>query len=253
MRVAVHVKPYPDPSRRIAAHGHLQWLHGLGADVRLPVEHEGTPARLVLEHLPGRHAAPADLISVADALGRLHGTAYVKDLHAARLDCDHDTTDGLTIPSFQAGREHVLMHYPVDHGRPVAFYKDTNLRNVVVSESGPALVDFDDLTLAPFGYDLAKLIVSLAMTHGRLKPAHVAAALTAYVSAVQRTSGPANACTTDELRRYAELHHLLTVRYLRRNGYRHTWTDVRPWPTPPPTQKELSDVGRHRSVPRPPR
>jgi hypothetical protein len=207
---------------------------------------------LVLEHLPGRHAAPADLISVADALGRLHGTAHFKELHTSRLGCDHHTTTGLTIPSFLTGREHVLKHFDVSPDRPVAFYKDTNLRNVVVSDSGPALVDFDDLTLAPFGYDLAKLIVSLAMTHGRLESAHVTAALTAYVYAVERSGGPANACSVDELRRFTELHHLLTAQYLRRNGYRHAWTDVRSWPAPPPTQMELPDDGRHRTLPRPP-
>jgi hypothetical protein len=235
MRAAVHVKPYPNPSRRIAAQRHLEWLRSLGADVRLPIEHEGTFASLVLEHLPGRHAAPADLINVAEALGRLHGTAHVRELHASQLDRDHHTTTGLTIPAFHTGREHVLQQ-DADPDLPVAFYKDTNLRNVVVSESGPALVDFDDLTLAPFGYDLAKLIVSLAMTHGRLEPAHVAAALSAYVSAVERSGGPVSACAVDELRRYAEIHHLLTVRYLRCNGYRHSWTDVRPWPAPPSTE-----------------
>jgi hypothetical protein len=72
------------------------------------------------------------------------------------------------------------------------------------------------------------------MTHGRLEQAHATAALTAYLSAVERTGGPATACTVEELRRYAEIHHLLTVRYLHRNGYRHAWPDVRPWPAPPP-------------------
>jgi hypothetical protein len=98
MSTAVHVKHYPDPNRRIAAQGHLRWLHGLGADVRLPVEHAGTCARLVLEHLPGRHAALADLITVTDALGRLHGTAYVKELHASRLARDHHTRNGMRLP-----------------------------------------------------------------------------------------------------------------------------------------------------------
>jgi hypothetical protein len=233
MNTAVHVKHYTETIRRNAAHRNLRWLRGLGADVRLPVEHTGTSARMVLEHLPGRHAAPADLITIADALGRLHGTAYVSELHSSRLVRDHHTTNGMTIPAFQTGREHVLQHYGVDPDRPVAFYKDTNLRNVVVSASGPALVDFDDLTLAPFGYDLAKLLVSLAMTHGRLEEAHIVAALTTYLGAVQHNGGPATACTVEELRRYAEIHHLLTIRYLYRNGYRHSWSDVRPWPPPP--------------------
>jgi Ser/Thr protein kinase RdoA (MazF antagonist) len=240
VNAAVHIKPYPDPDRLSAARRHLRWLRSLGTDVRLPIEHPGTPGRLVLEHLPGRHAAPADLITVADALGRLHGTAYTWDLHAARLGHDHVTRDGTKLPGFRTGREHVLAAYRVDDDRPVALYKDSNLRNIVITQSGPALVDFDDLTLAPFGYDLAKLVVSLAMTHGRLEPAHVAAGTAAYTSAAERTGGPANACTLDDLQRYAEIHHLLTARYLYRNGYRHAWPDVRTWPAPP-TDSEGAD------------
>ena len=48
------------------------------------------------------------------------------------------------------------------------------MRNVLVTPSGPALVDFDDLTLAPFGYDLAKLVVSTAMTFGTCRGSHAA-------------------------------------------------------------------------------
>jgi hypothetical protein len=39
--------------------------------------------------------------------------------------------------------------------RPVAFYKDTNPRNILITAAGQ-LITVDDLTLAPFGYDLAK-------------------------------------------------------------------------------------------------
>jgi hypothetical protein len=41
--------------------------------------------------------------------------------------------------------------------------------NILITSIGrPVTVDIDDLTLAPFGYDLVKLVVTLAMTHGRL-------------------------------------------------------------------------------------
>ena len=46
-----------------------------------------------------------------------------------------------------------------------------------MTATGPAIVDFDDLTLAPFGYDLAKLVVSTAMTHGPLPAEAITAAL----------------------------------------------------------------------------
>jgi aminoglycoside/choline kinase family phosphotransferase len=101
------------------------------------------------------------------------------------------------------------------------------LRNILLTDHGVALVDFDDLTLAPFGYDLAKLIVSTGMTYGQLAPSLVADTLTAY-----NTRVGANACTINRLHRYAELHGSLTAPYLHRNGYRYPWPTVRPWPKP---------------------
>jgi hypothetical protein len=43
----------------------------------------------------------------------------------------------------------------------------------------PVTIDFDDLTLVPFCYDLAKLIVTLAMTHGPIPCATITEALRA--------------------------------------------------------------------------
>ncbi|WP_246835242.1 phosphotransferase [Micromonospora sp. MH33] len=51
---------------------------------------------------------------------------------------------------------------------PTAFYKDPNIRNYLVDGEDIAVVDFDDLTLAAFGYDLAGLLVTASMTYGRL-------------------------------------------------------------------------------------
>lgn len=103
----------------------------------------------------------------------------------------------------------------------------------------PALVDFDDLTLAPFGYDLAKLIVSTAMTYGTITPADIHAALDTYHRHVTAAGGPDAACPPPHLAGYAEMHHLLTIRYLHRNGYRHPWPHLRPWanPTTAPTRR----------------
>ncbi|MQY28887.1 hypothetical protein [Nocardia aurantia] len=76
-----------------------------------------------------------------------------------------------------------------------------------------------------------KLVVSAAMTHGRLSAEAVEAALASYND---RTAGHGIHCTIDEFRRYAEIHHHLTAPYLHRHGYHHSWTDVRPWPEPAP-------------------
>ncbi|MBN1172990.1 MAG: phosphotransferase [Micromonosporaceae bacterium] len=232
MNPATYVKRYTDPARGLAARAHLAWLARLGSGVRLPHAHPGAPTLLVLEHLPGRHTEPGDLEAVAATLGRLHGTAYARHLRGARLDQPF-TADGLTIADFHTGRHAVLDELGIDvTGLPVALYKDTNLRNVLITDSGPAMVDFDDLTLAPFGYDLAKLVVSTAMTHGRIPVGEIDAARRAYAANVETTGGLTSACTADQLAAYTEIHHRLTARYLHHHGYQHPWPTVRPWPEP---------------------
>ncbi|WP_239153077.1 phosphotransferase [Virgisporangium aurantiacum] len=230
---AVYVKHYADPARALAAGTHLTWLIQLDSGVRLPDLHRVTANHLILEHLDGWPFQPADLEHAAALLGRLHGTAHTRELHAAHLGRDYTSSTGLTIRRFPAGREHVLSDADPDLvNLPAALYKDCNLRNVVMTAGGPALVDFDDLTLAPFGYDLAKLVVSTAMTHGRLPADQISAALHAYNVDVDDIGTRAAECTRLQLARYAEIHHRLTARYVGRNGYQHLWPTVRPWPAP---------------------
>jgi hypothetical protein len=225
--VNIFVKRYRDPRAAAAAAAHLAWLTSLGTGVRLPALRMLAGPRLVTELLTGHHPRPADLPVVAAALGALHGDAHDRHLHHACLDRPYHI-GGLLIDDFVTPRRTALARQPVPHtGMPAAIYKDTNVRNVLLTEHGVALVDFDDLTLAPFGYDLAKLIVSTAMTYGQPAPGVVANALTAYNAHVG-----ANACAVDHLRYYAELHGGLTAPYLHRNGYRHPWPTVRPWPAP---------------------
>jgi hypothetical protein len=228
-----YVKPYTDPARAQAAQTHLRWFARLRSGVRLPHLYPSADAtQLVLERLEGRSAQPGDLLDIAAVLGRLHGTAHSRHLYAATLDQPFPT-EGLTIPDFAAGRRPVLDKLGIIvSGQPVALYKDANIRNAVITADGPALVDFDDLTLAPFGYDLAKLLVSTSMTHGRLDGRLVEAALHTYNQHVEAAHGPANSCTLTQLTGYAEVHDVLTRRYLHRNGYRNAWPDVRPWPNP---------------------
>ncbi|MEU2616321.1 phosphotransferase [Micromonospora sp. NPDC007271] len=231
MSPAGFVKRYADPARGVAAQAHLRWLQQLGSDVRLPHLHPGTATHLILEHLDGTPPQPRDLPRLAAVLGRLHGTAYARELHAAHLDRPFHSQAGPILPAFHTGRHTVLAQVGVDPtGLPAAFYKDANLRNFIITDTGPAVVDFDDLTLAPFGYDLAKLIVSAAMTYGTLDSHQAEVVVAAYTHHVEITGGPTNSCTFAQLTRYAEMHHLLTARYLHRNGYRHPWPAVRPWP-----------------------
>jgi hypothetical protein len=225
--VNVFVKRYRDPQAAAAAAAHLAWLTDLASGIRLPALRMLAGPRLVIELLAGHQPRLADLPLTAAALGTLHSSAYERHLHHAGLDRPF-WVGGLLINDFVTPRRAALARHPVPcTGLPAAIYKDTNLRNVLLTEQGVALVDFDDLTLAPFGYDLAKLIVSIAMTHGKPAPSLVADTLAAY-----NTRVGTNACTADRLHHYAELHSSLTAPYLHRNGYCHPWPNVRPWPEP---------------------
>lgn len=233
MTSTVFVKHYADHARGVAARAHHGWLDTIAIGVRLPRLFPGTAAHLVTERLTGRHPGPDDLVAVAAALGRMHGHAHATQLHAARLDQPFTSSGGITIADFHTSRRRVLSELGIQP-RPAAtaFYKDANLRNFVLTGDEIAVVDFDDLTLAPFGYDLAKLVVSTAMTHGRLDTAAVDTAVTAYNRWVAATGGPHDACTWTDLACYAEVHHVLTAAYLHRHGYRHAWPTVRPWSAP---------------------
>jgi hypothetical protein len=233
MTTASHTKHYRDPARATAARTHLDWLRSLGSGVRLPALLEQHPGRLRFEHLGEHHPGPHDLPLVADALGQLHAAAH-RHLPGARLDRPYTVSNTLTIPAFTTARRHVLSAplpalLPV---LPAAIYKDANLRNTLLTDTGVALVDFDDLTLAPFGYDLAKLIVSTAMTYGPLPDGVIGMALAAYNRAADVV--PVPACPPPLLRLYTDVHHTLTARYLGRNGYRHDWAQVAPWPAAAP-------------------
>lgn len=232
MTDAQFVKLYPNQERATRAVAHRDWLSGLKSGVRLPALRSATTRELVFEHLGTRHPAADNLPELAQPLGRLHAAAYTRHLHAARLDEPFPTRHGLIISDFVTSRRTALETMPLPAtGLPAALYKDANIRNFLLTEDGVAIVDFDDLTLAPFGYDLAKLVVSTTMTHGQLDPHAVELALDTYNSHTAE-AGRHTTCSMGQLRMYAEFHHLLTVRFLHRNGYRHPWPDVRPWPEP---------------------
>ncbi len=227
------VKSYRDPLRAAAARAHHAWLSSLDSGVRLPALHCAERHLLTFEHLGDGRPGPEHLPELAYTLGLLHAAAYTRHLRTAHPEQALRTSSGLVITDFVSPRRVTLARTHAPYFRlPVALYKDANIRNFVLTDAGPAVVDFDDLTLAPFGFDLAKLVVSTAMTYGYLAAAAIDNALDIY-NVVTAVVGD-TACPPDRLRRYTEFHHLATTRYLHRNGYRHSWPDIRPWPQPEP-------------------
>ncbi|MEV6734836.1 phosphotransferase [Streptomyces sp. NPDC051364] len=233
-------KDYPGPEPAARAAAHHAWLERTG----LPVPHLITlhARALEFEHVPGRHATPGDLPAIARLLGRAHTTAHHRHLSRVHLDHDLVLPDVGVLPSFTAARAARVRQlletgavpdpaFTTDQAvelihsaatEPAAFYKDANPRNFLVTPGEITIVDFDDLTLAPFGYDLAKLLVTTAMTHGPLPAGLTTEALSAY------NDTAAHPCTPERLADWMEIHHILTSPYTGRNGYAHSWHTLRP-------------------------
>ncbi|MCX5317805.1 hypothetical protein [Streptomyces sp. NBC_00154] len=107
---------------------------------------------------------------------------------------------------------------------PTAFYKDSNPRNFIITEAGDVYtVDTDDLTLAPMGYDPAKLIATLVLTYGPLPAPAIDSALRAYNEAAERHDPQLGTTDRERLDDFLALHAVLTAPYAGRNGYRHSW------------------------------
>jgi Ser/Thr protein kinase RdoA (MazF antagonist) len=225
----LYVKRYTDPARCATALANYRWLASLDSGIRMPALRDAGSTHLAFEHLGDRQPGPGQLPVVAEALGTLHATAHTRQLRAAGLDQPFTTANGLRIDDFVTERRHALRQVPLElDGLPATVYKDSNVRNFLLTDDGVAVIDFDDLTLAPFGYDLAKLIVAAAMTHGPLSRAAITAALDTYNTCVVEAVGQAAACPLRRLRAFADMHHVMTAGYLHRNGYRHAWPDVTP-------------------------
>jgi Ser/Thr protein kinase RdoA (MazF antagonist) len=244
-----YLKHYPDQAARLRALGNYVWLAGMKPHVRLPrLMPISEREHLRFEYVEGRHALPEDLRALAAYLGGMHGAAFDRELHRARLRRPYTTGAGHTLPDFpgrrmdavvrelRAGRvlgtrltAHEAQRLITSAVGPATFYKDANPRNFIVTPVGdPVTIDFDDLTLAPFGYDLAKLVVTLAMTHGHIPAADIAAALGAYNTAAARHRQALPSVTWEELMSWAEIHHILTTRYAADGRYRYRWDQTRP-------------------------
>ncbi|MEV5407302.1 phosphotransferase [Thermopolyspora sp. NPDC052614] len=245
MSRTVFTKSYRSPrSARQAAANHA-WLEE-HTPLRQPRLLAVQARRLDFEHVDGRHVIVEDLVTVATLLGEAHAIAWLGGLHRARLDTSYLLPDGHAIPAFVGPRRSALSRHhragtlcgedlaiavgllQTDPDEPAAFYKDSNPRNILITPTGPVIVDPDDLTLAPFGYDLAKLVVTLAMTHGPIHGETISSALAAYNQAVTSNAAKVGCVTPSRLLGHAHLHHLLTSPYLGRGGYRYPWPQVRP-------------------------
>ncbi|HZM74142.1 MAG TPA: phosphotransferase [Candidatus Limnocylindrales bacterium] len=238
--MTLFVKRYDRQEHAHAAVANYAWLASLGSAVVLPELVTATPEAIAFTKLTGFTPSVADLPQLAEAIGIMHRAA-ASALDGARLnqpwqvgswaisDFTESRRDSLCKASQRHGlrtsRIDAILDRTADH--PPAIYKDSNLRNFLMTADGVAVVDFDDLTLAPYGYDLAKLITSLAMTHGPVSKPQIDEALANYNRTVGR-----NACTTEGLAIWAELNWYLTADYLGRNHYVFPWPSVRPWANP---------------------
>ncbi|MFC5821149.1 aminoglycoside phosphotransferase family protein [Nonomuraea harbinensis] len=239
-------KPYATREALEQTIAHHAWLSEHGGPLRLPGIVAVRANGIDFTSVEGRHARSTDAPAVATVLGRAHAAAWKSDLHRALLTTAHPLAGGRELPDFISPRIAALRRHgdagffnahqvaaaqsllAANPAIPVAFYKDTNPRNVLITADGPVMVDFDDLTLAPFGYDLAKLLVTLAMTYGPLPPGTFTTALARYNKPLLDADLPA--IPIGQLLDHAELHHLLTLPYLGKGGYRHPWPTVRPRP-----------------------
>lgn len=227
--MTVFVKRYPDELSCAAARANHTWLEALDSGVRIPRLLAAYTCRLVFEHMKGTRPAVVDLPRIAAALGRLHSAA-TPALAKARLDQEFHTAGGHVIADFVSVRP-VMAAIPETTDAVarigVSIYKDANLRNFLITDADVVILDFDDLTLAPYGYDLAKLLISMAMTFGPVDRCLALAALDHYNGAL----GSAK-CTLEDVAIWAEINWMLTADYLGRNGYHHPWPTIRPWPVP---------------------
>jgi Ser/Thr protein kinase RdoA (MazF antagonist) len=248
-----YLKHYPDPGTRQRALSNYAWLAGLEPLIVLPrllAVPDGE--HLCFEHVKGRHALPQDLPALAAHLGGMHGAAYAGELHQARMHEPYRTRAGHALPGFPGGRidavarelraervpgarltVHQAHELITGADGPAAFYKDANPRNFLITPARVAVtIDFDDLSLAPLGYDLAKLVVTLAMTHGPIPVPGIAAALSAYNAATARHGEALPGVTWEELMSWAEIHYILTIRYAADGRYPYRWDQARPAPRP---------------------
>ncbi|MET7737372.1 phosphotransferase [Streptomyces sp. NPDC005402] len=239
MTLPPFTKHYETLERAAGAVRHYRWIKEHAKPLRQPALHEIGPASLAFERVEGRSVRPDDLPRMAELLGRAHGAAWHSALQSASLGTPHHFNDGTPFDDYLGPRE-IALRRRHEQGYlpnktalyamlgllkgtaqgPLAFYKDSNPRNFIITAPGDIVtVDTDDLSLAPMGYDLAKLIATLHLTYGPLTDQAVNAALCAYNTAAGCYGSRLDATNRERLDDFLALHAVLTAPYVGRNGY----------------------------------
>ncbi|MDI5971082.1 phosphotransferase [Streptomyces sp. SL13] len=244
MTPASYTKHYTSAERCQQAVRNYLWLTRHATPIRLPALQAIGFNSLVFEFVEGRHVEPSDLLRLAAHLGDVHGATWLNTLHRARLDAAHVPGQGLEFADYCSSRRralaarHAAGFLPtaadLDAAQallartasgPVAFYKDANPRNFLITADSIVTIDVDDLTLAPFGYDLAKLIVTLTMTYGPLPARTVREALDQYNRTASGHHEALGRTDMGHLTACMRLHDILTAPYVGRGGYQHRASD----------------------------
>jgi Ser/Thr protein kinase RdoA (MazF antagonist) len=236
-------KHYTAPERAAGALRHYWWMCQHVQPLRQPALLSTDSDSLTFERIEGRPVRPEDLPRMAELLGRAHGAAWASDLQQAALNTPHRFQDGTAFDDYLGPRENALRRrhaqgYLPDKVAlyamlgllqetaqgPPAFYKDSNPRNfIITADSDIVTVDPDELSLAPLGYDLAKLIATLHLTYGPLTDQAINAALFVYNEAAEAYGtclGTTNRARLDD---FLALHAVLNAPYVGLNGYRYSW------------------------------
>jgi DNA-binding XRE family transcriptional regulator len=254
------IKTYLTNVARSAAQAHLRWLAFHASPLRPPRIVAARARRLVFEGVEGRRPVLADLAAVASHLGAAHGTAWTTRLHAARLDTSYRLDSGHVIAGFTAGWLEMLdileRSGRLDGGEaasyrsalgevadgPVAISTNTTPDSLLISPAGrPVSIDFDHLILAPFGYDLARLIVTLALQHGPVPKSAAQQAMNAYNPAARRHGSHLGVNAAQ----------MIECICLHRTLIEEADGDLECWPEPRRTRPPHTD-GAHRNPPKDP-
>ncbi|MDF9814037.1 phosphotransferase [Streptomyces sp. SPB162] len=242
MTVPSFTKHYATPERAAKAVRHYRWINEHAKPLQQPALYTVGPDSLTFERIEGRPVRPEDLPRLAELLGHAHGAAWASDLQSASPGIPHHFQDGTTFDEYLGPRQialrrrheqgylpnkaalHAMLGLLEETARgPWAFYKDSNPRNFIITSTGDIVtVDTDDLSLAPLGYDLAKLIATLHLTYGPLTDQAVNAALLAYNAAALRHDARLGTTDRNQLDSSLALHTVLTAPYVGRNGYRYS-------------------------------
>ncbi len=227
----VFVKHYTTAENASRALQAYRWFASMNV-LTVPQLLEWSPTSMTYEFVVGRHASIEDLNALARQLGQL--SAHVRsaelsgrqNLEAAvigrslRLE-DFAVSKDAWIAKHGAelsNSEQASFQRVLSVTRQADLYKDANLRNFLITASGLTVtLDYDSLTVAPTGYDLAKLIVSLYMAGYDVGKDEMTSALDAF-----NADGSAGVLPAD-LSDYLAVNGALTRRYVGANGYVRSW------------------------------